>query len=170
MSRRRSGPRAMKARARFDLLFLVILAAFITSFPFKEGLTPKATWFPDSVFLASWFPDSIFMASWFPDSVFLASWFPDSILNPGFLIRPGVLTLTEQTDPRSQQPPRDEPSDANVDGFPNHYRHHPVCNRAANDQITSSQKVKMQGRNDKEPAKEREISLNEFAMSANSSS
>src|SRR5438105_5387292 len=91
-----------------------------------------------------------------------------SISDPRFLIRAPGFTLAEETNPRSQQPARDQSAGEDIKDFPDDYRDHAIGDGGPDDGIAGGEKEKMQRRDEQEPAETESISPNEFAMSAQS--
>jgi hypothetical protein len=88
-------------------------------------------------------------------------------LDPTFLSDAAGFGLPEQTDPRSEQPPRDETAQANENAFPNNQKHDPIGDRAPSHGIESHNEAKMKSADQEEPAKPAAIATDKLKMRAN---
>src|SRR5436190_2337889 len=88
------------------------------------------------------------------------------ISDPRFLVCARGFALAEQTDPRGQQPSRNQPAQTNIDYLPPNHSHHPVRNRSPQDGIAGHEKEKVQGRDEQEPAEPGQVLPDEFVMGA----
>src|SRR2546430_853336 len=82
-------------------------------------------------------------------------------LDPSFLVRAPRFALAEETDPRRQEPARDQSPRARINNFPRNHAHRPIGHGAQHDGVAGDEKEIMEGGDKKKPAKSKQVRANE---------
>src|SRR6266566_5299509 len=85
-------------------------------------------------------------------------------LDPSLLVRASGFALTEETDPRSQEPARDQSPRAHINDFPRDHAHRPIGHGAQHDGVAGDEKEIMERGDKKKPAEPKQVRANEFLM------